>query len=179
MRYAAGTALAAMAVSSTVACPRAAPRSGPDGPNRWEVVIEIPSGSRKKWEHRDGRFVLDRTLPESVGGYPANYGFLPKTRGPDGDPIDVLVPGPPLPRGTRISAVPIDVLDMADEKGPDPKILMVGAGRPAWSAAQRAAVRDFFARYKASDPGAFSRVGDYGGRRRAAEIIEAGRRRAP
>ncbi|NJK88622.1 MAG: inorganic diphosphatase [Myxococcales bacterium] len=87
------------------------------------VVIEIPSGSRNKLEYRDGGFVLDRVLPEHVGGYPVNYGFLPCTRAPDGDPLDVLLPGKALATGTELDVRIVGLLRMIDEKGEDPKLL--------------------------------------------------------
>ncbi len=58
----------------------------------YDAVIEIPRGSRVKYEvdHGTGRVYLDRIL-YTVFGYPANYGFFENTLGEDGDPLDVLV----------------------------------------------------------------------------------------
>ncbi|MHB0871401.1 MAG: inorganic diphosphatase, partial [Chloroflexota bacterium] len=57
-----------------------------------DVLVEIPRGSRNKYEYDEatGRFRLDRVLFASVH-YPAEYGFVPGTRAPDGDPLDALV----------------------------------------------------------------------------------------
>src|SRR5687768_18067485 len=57
-----------------------------------EVTVEIPSGSRNKYEydHARGRFVLDRVLYSSVH-YPCDYGFIEGSLADDGDPLDVLV----------------------------------------------------------------------------------------
>jgi inorganic pyrophosphatase len=92
-----------------------------------EVTVEIPSGSRNKYEydHELHRFVLDRVLYSSVH-YPCDYGFLEGTLAEDGDPLDVLVviSEPTFP-GCVVRARPIGVLDMTDDKGHDYKILAV------------------------------------------------------
>ena len=60
--------------------------------NDFIAVIEIPKGSKKKYEldKETGLLVLDRILYTSTH-YPANYGFIPRTYAEDGDPLDVLV----------------------------------------------------------------------------------------
>ena len=97
-----------------------------------EVVVEIPRGSRNKYELDRGRgvFVLDRVLYSSVH-YPTDYGFVTGTLSEDGDPLDalVVVHEPTFP-GCHIMARPIGVLGMSDEKGPDTKILAVPVGDP-------------------------------------------------
>jgi len=97
-----------------------------------EVVVEIPRGSRNKYELDKARgvFVLDRVLYSSVH-YPTDYGFVAGTLGEDGDPLDalVVVNEPTFP-GCHIFARPIGVLDMQDEKGRDHKILTVPKGDP-------------------------------------------------
>ena len=99
-----------------------------------EVIVEIPSGSRNKYEydHRRGRFVLDRTLYSSVH-YPCDYGFIEGSLAEDGDPLDVLVviAEATFP-GCVVRARPVGVLDMADEKGHDYKILAVAHDDPRW-----------------------------------------------
>jgi inorganic pyrophosphatase len=101
-----------------------------------EVIVEIPSGSRNKYEfdHGRGRFVLDRTLYSSVH-YPCDYGFIEGSLAEDGDPLDVLVviAEPTFP-GCVVRARPVGVLDMADEKGHDYKILAVAHDDPRWEA---------------------------------------------
>ena len=101
-----------------------------------EVTVEIPSGSRNKYEydHERHRFVLDRVLYSSVH-YPCDYGFLDGTMADDGDPLDVLVliAEPTFP-GCVVRARPVGVLDMADEKGHDYKILAVAHDDPRWEA---------------------------------------------
>ena len=61
-------------------------------PEDFVAVIEIPKGSKKKYEldKETGLIILDRVLYTSTH-YPANYGFIPRTYGDDGDPLDVLV----------------------------------------------------------------------------------------
>lgn len=99
-----------------------------------EVTVEIPSGSRNKYEydHARHRFVLDRILYSSVH-YPADYGFIEGSLAEDGDPLDVLVviSAPTFP-GCVVRARPLGVLDMADEKGHDHKILAVAHDDPRW-----------------------------------------------
>jgi inorganic pyrophosphatase len=97
-----------------------------------EVIIEIPQGSRNKYEydHSTNAIRLDRVLHSSVH-YPTDYGFIPHTLSEDGDPIDVLVLvyEPTFP-GCHLFARPIGVLHMVDDKGPDEKILAVPVGDP-------------------------------------------------
>jgi len=97
-----------------------------------DVVIEIPQGSRNKYEYDHARHVirLDRVLHSSVH-YPTDYGFVPETLANDGDPLDVLVVvlNPTFP-GCHVPARPIGVLRMHDEKGEDEKILAVPVGDP-------------------------------------------------
>jgi inorganic pyrophosphatase len=100
-----------------------------------EVVVEIPRGSRNKYEldKTRGVLVLDRVLYSSVH-YPTDYGFVAGTLAEDGDALDalVIVDEPTFP-GCHIIARPIGVLDMQDEKGPDQKILAVPIGDPRFA----------------------------------------------
>jgi len=98
------------------------------------TVIEIPRGSHHKYEvdKATGLLILDRVLYSAVF-YPANYGFIPRTHAEDGDPLDVLVlmqePVYPL---TIVRARPIGGLRMADDKGPDDKIVATCIDDPAY-----------------------------------------------
>ena len=91
------------------------------------VVIEIPKGSKNKYEldKETGLLRLDRVLHSAVY-YPADYGFIPRTFCDDGDPLDALVlsqePVYPL---TIVEARAIGVMRMRDDKGIDDKILAV------------------------------------------------------
>jgi inorganic pyrophosphatase len=99
------------------------------------VIVEIPKGSRNKYEmdHVTGELVLDRMLFTSMQ-YPADYGFIQGTLGGDGDPLDALVfVGEPTFPGCRIRVRPIGLFRMTDEKGEDEKILCVPLRDPLWS----------------------------------------------
>lgn len=97
-----------------------------------EAFIEIPAGSKNKYEYDKGKGVLrlDRVLHSSVH-YPGDYGYVEETLEEDGDPIDilVLVTSPTVP-GCVIDARVVGVLSMADEKGVDNKLLAVPVRDP-------------------------------------------------
>ncbi len=99
-----------------------------------EVIVEIPRGSRNKYEYDHERHLmrLDRRL-FSATFYPADYGFVPDTLAEDGDPLDVLVliDEPTFP-GCLVESRPVGVFWMTDEKGPDAKIISVACGDPMW-----------------------------------------------
>ncbi len=99
------------------------------------VMIEIPKGSRNKYEYDKEKKVLrfDRMLFSAVH-YPSDYGFIPDTLAQDGDPLDalVLVWEPTFP-GCLIEARPVGLFKMWDEKGPDEKILCVPVSDPLWN----------------------------------------------
>lgn len=92
-----------------------------------EVTIEIPRGSRNKYEvdHETGKVYLDRYLFTPMA-YPLDYGFIDHTLGEDGDPLDALVilPEPVFP-GVIVKARPLGVFKMTDEAGGDDKLLCV------------------------------------------------------
>ncbi len=99
------------------------------------VIIEIPSGSKNKYEldKATGILKLDRVLYSSVH-YPANYGFIPRSYCDDGDPLDVLVLGQePVHPLTMVFARPIGVMHMRDQGRADDKILAVNANDPSVS----------------------------------------------
>ncbi len=107
---------------------------GPNPPDTIYVRIEIPSGSKIKYEYNKDYKVIfvDRILYSSVV-YPAAYGFIPQTLCKDGDPLDVLIPlsaGIELIPGCILIARPIAVLNMEDEKGKDDKIVAVPTDDP-------------------------------------------------
>ena len=129
-----------------------------------EVVIEIPQGSRNKYEmdHAAGRIRLDRMLFTSAC-YPLDYGFVPDTLAEDGDPLDamVLLDAATFP-GCTIRVRPIGVFWMHDEHGPDAKLLCVPASDPRWHATHeiddlpahvRNEIGHFFEVYKDLEPG--------------------------
>jgi inorganic pyrophosphatase len=101
----------------------------------FDVLVEIPKGSRNKYEYdfKLKRMRYDRMIFSSMM-YPADYGFIPETLALDGDPLDVLVlvTEPTFP-GCVIEVKPIGVFHMADEKGPDEKIICVPVSDPSAS----------------------------------------------
>lgn len=146
-----------------------------DSPGRaasFEVVVEIPQGSRNKYEvdHHSGQLWLDRHLFAATV-YPAEYGFFPDTLAEDGDPLDalVLLEDPTFP-GCRIHARPVAVLEMTDEAGRDLKVLCVPAGDPRWDRVQDLddvdqfllnEIRHFFEVYKDLEPDKGSELGPW------------------
>jgi len=108
---------------------------GPDCPRVIYVVVEIPKGSRNKYEYDEqGGFVkLDRVLFSSLH-YPGDYGFIPQTLHADGDPLDVLViTNEPTFAGCVIEARPLGVFHLVDKGQRDDKILAVPHTDPLFS----------------------------------------------
>ena len=102
--------------------------------DRVEVFVEVPMGSRNKYEFdkERGLFVLDRMLFSAVR-YPGDYGYIPQTLARDGDALDALVIlGEPTFPGCLIEARVVGMLDMTDDKGPDEKVLCVPDSDPRW-----------------------------------------------
>ncbi len=101
----------------------------------FDVLVEIPKGSRNKYEYDFDlkKIRFDRMLFSSMM-YPADYGFVPETLALDGDPLDVLVLGsmPTFPLCV-MEVKPIGVFHMADEKGPDEKLICVPVSDPVWN----------------------------------------------
>ena len=100
----------------------------------FDVLIEIPKGSRNKYAYdfELGKIRFDRTLFSSMI-YPGDYGFIPETLALDQDPLDVLVLGtePTYPM-VVMKVKPIGVFHMTDQKGPDAKIICVPVKDPFW-----------------------------------------------
>jgi inorganic pyrophosphatase len=105
---------------------------GKQAPEIVNAVVEIPYGSRVKYEidHVTSLVKVDRVLYSPIH-YPAEYGFIPHTLAPDGDPCDILVliVGATYP-GVVIESKPIGILQMHDDKGQDDKILSVAVNDP-------------------------------------------------
>ena len=140
-----------------------------------DVVIEIPRGSRNKYEidHETGHVFLDRRLFTATT-YPADYGFVPDTLGDDGDPLDalVLLEDPTFP-GVWVDARPVGVMWMQDEKGPDAKIICVEPHEPRFRDATDIVdlqpeileeIKHFFDMYKMLEPNKFSTTEEYEGK---------------
>ncbi len=147
-----------------------------------EVVIEIPKGSRNKYEfdHERHVMVLDRRLFTATV-YPADYGFIPDTLAEDGDPLDVLVllAEPTFP-GCHINARPLGVFWMRDEKGPDAKVISVVAGDPDYEEVREITdlpkhlldeIEHFFDVYKDLEPGKSTLTAGFEGSEAARKVI--------
>jgi inorganic pyrophosphatase len=133
------------------------------------AYIEIPRGERRKFEFdmKANARAVDRVMPDDIGGYPVNYGYVPQTVSYDGDPFDVLVLGPPLPGGQIARGLIVGLMLMEDEKGLDSKVVVSppGAdGRPryALTRADQDRIADYFRRYKRHEPGKHSAVPGWG-----------------
>lgn len=158
---------------------------GPNAPEEFHVVIEIPRFSSNKYEFDEELMVmkLDRVLFSPLH-YPWDYGFLPNTRYLDGDPIDalVLVSHPTYP-GVVIDAKPIGVLEMSDGGQPDEKLLCVASKDPRFGERHSmdelnphtiAEVKHFFEVYKQLEQSEVE-IHGWKGRDKAMQIVEAHR----
>ena len=151
------------------------------------VFVEIPGGSRNKYEldHETGTIMLDRRLFTSMS-YPADYGFIEGTLGEDGDPLDALVlVGDPTFPGCRIRARAVGVFHMADEKGPDEKVICVPFRDPSFMRTHdvhdiqpefRDEIEHFFQVYKQLE-GKETETRGFGNRAEAEQIIAEARAR--
>ena len=150
----------------------------------FDVLVEIPSGSRNKYEvdHNTGRLRLDRLLFTSTR-YPQDYGYIEETLGQDGDPLDalVIVREPTFP-GCLIEARAVGMYRMTDEKGGDDKVLCVAANDPRMSRYQdlddvsmydRLEIEHFFKIYKDLEPGKSVEGANWVGKEAAEEEIRA------
>jgi inorganic pyrophosphatase len=154
----------------------------------FDVVIEIPKGTRNKYEmdHETGRIRLDRMLFTSTR-YPADYGFIEDTLADDGDPLDALVilEEPTFP-GCLIRCRAIGMFRMRDEKGADDKVLCVASTDPRMapltdisdvSAFDQLEIQHFFEVYKELEPGKQVEAATWVGRAAAEAEIQACRER--
>jgi inorganic pyrophosphatase len=122
--------------------------------------------------------------------YPTNYGFIPHTLSPDGDPLDVMVMARvPFIPGSVVRARPLAVLRLEDEAGGDEKILAVPADTtfPYYEKVEEAGdlpqivkqqIEHFFTHYKDLEPEKWVRVGTWGGKEDACRIISESIERA-
>lgn len=133
--------------------------AGENPPEHLNAIIEIPKGSRAKYEidKESGLIKLDRVIYASMY-YPLNYGFIPQTLGEDHDPLDIVVL-------TQVTVVPsclipckvIGVMQMIDRGEADDKVIAVAEQDPSVSHIQdvkdlpdylRAELKHFFENYK-------------------------------
>jgi inorganic pyrophosphatase len=145
---------------------------GQDVPDNVNVIIEIPAHSdpvKYEVDKATGAMFVDRFMDTAMH-YPCNYGYIPHTLSEDGDPVDVLVVTPvPLISGSVIQCRPISVLKMADESGPDAKILAVPVDKlsthyrhvhslDALPPELPASIAHFFEHYKDLEPNKWVRI---------------------
>ncbi len=142
--------------------------SGDDPPQTINMVVEVVSGSRDKYEYHIEweAFVLDRVIHSSVV-FPVEYGFVPQTWYHDGDPLDVMaLSHEPLEVGCIVKARPIGLLVMEDESGEDPKVLCVPVSDPRFNNINTAEdvqrhllreIQEFFETYKRLEPHKWSK----------------------
>ena len=148
----------------------------------YAAVIEIPKGSRNKYEvdHETGRVFLDRVLYTTFV-YPTDYGFFENTLGDDGDPLDVLVLlDYPLFPGVGVKVRPVGVFNMTDDGGGDAKVIGVPAGDPRWAHIQdvndipeytRKEIEHFFEHYKDLEPNKWVKVDEWGSAAVAEQLV--------
>jgi inorganic pyrophosphatase len=154
-----------------------------------EMVVEIPRGTRNKYEYDHERHVifLDRRLFSSTV-YPADYGFIPGTLAEDGDPLDILAltEDGTFP-GCHIWVRPVGVFHMRDERGVDAKIISVPADDPLTADIHditdladqlRNEIAHFFEVYKDLEPGKNTEVQGFSGAEQAWTEIRISRERA-
>jgi len=104
-----------------------------------KMLVEIPAGTIKKYElnKTSGQLEMDSVdgKPRLIEylGYPANYGMIPKTilpknKGGDGDPLDIITIGPPAERGSIIQCKVIGILALKDRGEQDDKLIAISKG---------------------------------------------------
>ena len=150
-----------------------------------QVYIEVSKGSNLKYEHDkiSGMCVLDRVL-HNTQCFPYNYGYIPDTLSPDGDPLDVIVKCPyALFPGTMVKVKVIGAIKAIDEAGEDDKIIAVPIDKCDPRSKHFNNINDiteteldeikyFLKRYKDGEKGKFMDIGDVVGKEKANEIIK-------
>jgi inorganic pyrophosphatase len=151
----------------------------------YDVVIEIPRGSRNKYEvdHETGRVYLDRVLFTNFV-YPTDYGFFENSLGGDGDPVDalVLLEYPVFP-GVGLKVRVVGMLKMEDDGGIDEKLLCVPVKDPRFAHLRdiedvpeqtRNEIEHFFTHYKDLEPGKWAKIDGWANRAVAEQILKEG-----
>jgi inorganic pyrophosphatase len=135
---------------------------GEDVPSMINVIVEIPKGSKNKYEidKESGLIRLDRAM-KSAQDYPFDYGFVPQSLWDDGDALDVvLLTTYPLHPGILVEARPVAVMRMIDGGEGDDKIIAVPKNDPRWEDVQDLSdvnkhtikeIQHFFETYKTID----------------------------
>jgi len=158
--------------------------AGDDIPKEINVIVEIPKGSKNKYEfdEKTGLIILDRVLYSAVY-FPFDYGTMPQTLSEDGDPLDiVLLSSFGTFPGCLVKARPIGILLMKDEAGTDHKILAVPQAKldPRFSSVgdikdlsehQKKEIQEFFETYKRLEPNKWVKITGWQGANKAREVI--------
>lgn len=156
-----------------------------DFPATFFAYIEISQGNNMKYEYKEelAGLVLDRILSTSMI-YPANYGFIPLTKGNDGDPLDVLVISSfPIDHGIIVRSRAIGVAEMEDEEGIDDKIIAVPIEKIDPNSKglydvrdipehYKESIRHFFEHYKELESGKFMKFKGFASKENALGIIK-------
>jgi inorganic pyrophosphatase len=156
---------------------------GDNPPKLLNIVIEVTSNSRDKYEYRSKweTFVLDRIIPSSVI-FPVEYGFVPQTWYEDNDPLDIMAMSfEPLEVGAVARVRVIGALILEDEKGIDPKILSVLVNDARFEGYKDISdvhkhelkeIEEFFETYKRLEPHKWSKIKGWKNAAEAMEIVE-------
>jgi inorganic pyrophosphatase len=151
--------------------------SGKNVPDDFNVIIEIPMNAdpiKYEVDKKTGALFVDRFMMTAMH-YPCNYGYIPHTLAPDGDPVDVLVVTPfAVTTGAVIRCRALGVLKMQDEAGGDSKLVAVPIDKilPIYKHWQKledmaperlAQIQHFFEHYKDLEPGKWVKVLGWGG----------------
>ena len=162
--------------------------AGAKAPDVFNVVIEIPANAdpiKYEIDHETGAVFVDRFVGTAMH-YPCNYGYVPQTIAPDGDPVDVLVITPfPLLPGVVIPSRPLGILKMEDEAGGDSKIVAVPTEKICAMYAHIKTLDDlpellikqikhFFEHYKDLEPGKWVKVTGWEGMEEAKAEVTSG-----
>jgi inorganic pyrophosphatase len=162
--------------------------AGDNPPEILNMVIEVMSGSRDKYEYRSDweAFVLDRIIPSSVV-FPVEYGFVPQTWFQDGDPLDIMTLSyEPLEVGSIAKVRVIGSLIIEDEEGIDPKILAVLVNDARFEGYmditdvhkhQLVEIQEFFATYKRLEPRKWAKVKGWKNAEEAKQIVVSAMKR--
>ena len=159
--------------------------TGDNPPESLNVIIEVPTGGepvKYEFDKESGALFVDRILHTPMR-YPANYGFVPHTLSPDGDPLDALVISrSPFIPGCVVRARPIGVLNLEDEHGGDEKLVCVPIDTTFPYYSDVAETKDlpsiifqqiehFFTHYKDLEKEKWVRIGNWGDAAEAKRII--------
>lgn len=156
----------------------------PGSPESINVIIEIPKGSKNKYEidKKTGLIALDR-VAHTAQDFPFDYGFIPQTLWHDGDPIDVvLLTTYPLYPGILVRVRPVAVMGMNDSGEEDDKIIAVPVDDPRWNDVKDLKdlnthtlkeIEHFYSTYKKLQKKEVI-VKDFAGKTKATEVFELG-----